>query len=154
MAARATIDLNQNDFSYMYFWSTSHPDTSYQISSPCAFLFRRKSSKKIFKLATVAAILDFLLEWFYLFLIYKSSISFLARLESIGLSNQEKKRKTDFQDGCHGETILTIFNLLVTRMFPTKFWVNWPFWFRRRCEKLIFKMVAMWAILDFQSKWF
>ena len=27
---------------------------------------------------------------------------FLARLESIGLSVQEKKRKTDFQDSCHG----------------------------------------------------
>ena len=33
---------NQNYFSY--FWSTSHPGTSYQVSSQWAFLFRRSSS--------------------------------------------------------------------------------------------------------------
>ena len=41
-----------------FFLSTSHPDTSYQVLSLMALLFR-KSSKQIFKLATVAAILDF-----------------------------------------------------------------------------------------------
>ena len=58
---------------------------------------------------------------------------FLASLESIGLSVQEKKRKTDFQDGCHGGhlgfpigTTLAIFNLQVTLMLPTKYRVNWP----------------------------
>ena len=47
---------------------------------------------------------------------------------------QEKKRKIDFQDGCHGShlgfpigTILAIFDLQVTLMLPTKFRVNWPF---------------------------
>ena len=51
-----------------------------------------------------------------------------------GLSVQEKKRKIDFQDGCHGGhlwfpigTILAIFDLQVTPMLPTKFGVNWPF---------------------------
>ena len=41
---------------------------------------------------------------------------------------QEKKRKIDFQDGCHGGhlgvsigTILAIFDLQVTWMLPTKF---------------------------------
>ena len=49
---------------------------------------------------------------------YKSSRCFLASLESIGLSVQEKKRKITFQDGCHGghlgfliSTILAIFDL-------------------------------------------
>ena len=58
---------------------------------------------------------------------------FLACLESIGLSVQEKKRKIDFQDGGHGghlgfsiATILAIFDLQVTPMFPTKYQVNWP----------------------------
>ena len=43
-----------------------------------------------------------------------------------------KKRKIDFQDGCHGGhlgfpigTILAIFDLLVTPMPPTKFGVDW-----------------------------
>ena len=66
------------------------------------------------------------------FFIYKSPRCFLASLESIGLSVQEK-RKIDFQDGGHGghlgfpiETILAIFDLQVTPMLPTKYRVNWP----------------------------
>ena len=35
-------------------------------------------------------------------LIYKSPWCFLPRLESVGLSAQEKKRKIDFQNGHHG----------------------------------------------------
>ena len=65
---------------------------------------------------------------------YKSPRCFLASLESIGLSVQEKKRKIDFQDGCHGghlgfpiSMILAIFDLQVTPMLPSKFGVNWPF---------------------------
>ena len=52
----------------------------------------------------------------------------------IALSVQEKKFKTDFQDGCHSRnlgfpitTIWAIFDLQVTLMLPTKFRVNWPF---------------------------
>ena len=41
----------------------SHPDASYQVWSQLAFQFRR-SDKKIFKMATMAAILDFLSELF------------------------------------------------------------------------------------------
>ena len=70
----------------------------------------------------MAAILDF------------RSARFLASLESIGLSVQEKKRKIDFQDGGHGGhlgfqigTILAIFDLQVTLMLPSNFGVNWPF---------------------------
>ena len=61
-----------------------------------------------------------------------SHLCFLASLESVGLSVQEKKQKIDFQDGCHGshlgfliETILAIFDLQVTLMLPTMFGVNW-----------------------------
>ena len=61
-----------------------------------------------------------------------SHLCFLARLESIGLSVQEKKQKKDFHDGCHGShlgfpirTILAIFDLQVTPMLPTRFGVNW-----------------------------
>ena len=59
---------------------------------------------------------------------------FLASLEAIGLSIQEKKRKIDFQDGCHGGhlgfligTIFAIFDLHVTPMLSSKFGGNWPF---------------------------
>ena len=79
----------------------------------------------------MAAILDFLLARFYLFLIYKSPQCFLASLQSIGLSVQEKKRKIDFQDGGHLGfpigLILAVFDLQVTPMLPSKFGVNWPF---------------------------
>ena len=37
---------NQNDFSC--FWSTSHPDASYQVLSQLAFGFRRRSEKSYF----------------------------------------------------------------------------------------------------------
>ena len=64
---------------------------------------------------------------FSYFLIYKSPRCFLASLESIGLSVQEKQ-KIDFQDGCHGGhlgfrigTILAIFDLQVTPMLPSRF---------------------------------
>ena len=68
---------------------------------------------------------------FSYFLIYKSSQCFLPGLESIGFWVQEKKRKIDFHDGCHGGhlgfpigMILAIFDLQVTPMFPSKFGVN------------------------------
>ena len=71
---------------------------------------------------------------FSYFFIYRSPQCFLASLESIGLSVQEKKQKIDFQDGCHGghlglpiSMILVIFDLQVTPMLPSKFGVNWPF---------------------------
>ena len=41
------------------FFSISHPHASYQVSSQLAFGFRRRSEKMIFKMATMAAILDF-----------------------------------------------------------------------------------------------
>ena len=69
-------------------------------------------------MAAMAAILDFRSAQFWLFFIYKSPRCFLASLESIGLSVQEKKRKIDFQDGGHGGhlgfpigMILAIFDL-------------------------------------------
>ena len=82
----------------------------------------------------MAANLDLRSARFQLFLIYESSQCFLPSFETNGLSVQEKKRKIDFQDGCHGGhlghpigTILAIFDLQVTPMSPTKFGVNWPF---------------------------
>ena len=85
-------------------------------------------------MAAMAATLDFQSARFSLFLIYKSPQCFLASLEAIGLSVQEKKRKIDFQDGGHGGylgfpigMILAIFYLQVTPMLPSKFGVNWPF---------------------------
>ena len=57
----AILDIQSNDFSY--FWSSSHLDTSFQVLSQVAFGFR-KSSKQIFKMATMAAILEFWSDWF------------------------------------------------------------------------------------------
>ena len=59
---------------------------------------------------------------------------FLLSFESIDLSAKKKKRKTNFQDGRHGghlrfsiRIILTIFDLQIVPIFPTKFQVKWPF---------------------------
>ena len=41
-----------------------HPNASYQVSSQLDFMFRRRSEKQIFKLAAIAAILDFRSERF------------------------------------------------------------------------------------------
>ena len=67
-------------------------------------------------------------------LTYRSPQYFLSNFESMGLSIQEKRFKTDSQDGnCGGhlvfpiETILAIFDLQVTLMILTKFKVSWPF---------------------------
>ena len=60
---------------------------------------------------------------------YKSPRCFLLSFESLGLSVQEKKQNIDFQDGHLGfpiGTILAIFDVQVTPMFPTKFRVHWP----------------------------
>ena len=46
----------------------------------------------------MAAILDFLSERFYQFLIYQSPLCVLPSFESVGLSIQEKKRKIDFKE--------------------------------------------------------
>ena len=82
----------------------------------------------------MAASLDLQSARFKLFLIYKSPQCFLPSFKSTGLSVKEKRRKIDFQDGCHGGhlgypigTILATFDLQVTPMSPTKFGVNWPF---------------------------
>ena len=119
---------NWNDFSY--FCSTRHLDASYQVSSQLAFWFRSRSEKQIFKIAAMAAILDFWSEWFLLFLIYKSPWCFLPRSKSVGLSVHNKNLKLDFKDGGHLgfliRTILAIFDVQVTPMLPPNFQVNWP----------------------------
>ena len=73
---------DRNDF--IYFWSTSHPDASYQVSSQMGLWFRRRSGKYIFKMAAMAATLNFRSERFSLTLIYKSPWCFLPSFESVG----------------------------------------------------------------------
>ena len=70
---------------------------------------------------------------------------FLQSFKSVGLSVQEKKRKTNFDDcrqegyiGFQIETILAIFDLQVTTMFPTKLQVNRPFGSGGEAKKKIY----------------
>ena len=78
-------------------------------------------------MAAMEAILDFQLERFYLFLIYKSSRWFLPSFKPIGISVKEKKRNIDFQEGRHGVhlgfliwTILASSDLQVTPKIYTR----------------------------------
>ena len=68
------------------------------------------------------------------FILCRIETFILQSFKSIGVSVQEKKRKVDFQDGCHGGhlgfligTILATFDLQVNPMLHTEFQVNWPF---------------------------
>ena len=79
---------DRNDFSF--FWSTSHLDDSYQVSSQLAFRFRRRSEKWIFKMA---AILDFQSEQFYLFLIYQSPLCFLSSSSQLAFRFRRRSNK-------------------------------------------------------------
>ena len=118
---------DQNNFSH--FWLTIWFDTFYQVSSQLTFRIRRRRANQIFKTLAMVAILDFGSEWFKQILICKLPQHFLSSFKSIHLWVQ--KRKIDFQDGGHLGfpivTILAIFDLQVTTMLPTKFWVYWPF---------------------------
>ena len=92
----------------------------------------------------MAATLDFWSELFSLFFIYKPPRCFLPSFKSIGLLDQEKNRKIDFQDGGHlGYPIGTIFFLFMIYKSP-------------RCVLLSFRSFGLsvqekkWKI-DFQS---
>ena len=87
-------------------------------------------------MAGVISILDFRLEQFYPFLIYKSPWCFLPSFQSTGLLVQEieRKKKIDFQHGGYGDylwfqigTFLCICDLQITPILPIKFRVSWPF---------------------------
>ena len=75
---------------------------SYQVSGRLAFCFGRVI-EWIFKMAVMAC--WFLIGTILTFLIYKSPLCFLPRFKSTDLSVQEKKRKTDVQDGVHGSQL-------------------------------------------------
>ena len=84
---------DQNDFSY--FRSTSHPDAFYQVSSQLAFRFRRspidfQDSKDEDQLGFAIRMIS---TSFYL----QVTLMLPTKFESISLSVQVKKRKTDFQ---------------------------------------------------------
>ena len=127
---------DHNDFNY--FFSTRHPDASYQVFAlqdtlmlP-TFLFRRRSESD-FQDSSHSSHLGFLIETILTIFIYKSPRCFLPSFKSIGLLVQEKKQKIDFQDGHHRGNpgfpigmVLAIFDLQVTPMLPTDFQVNWP----------------------------
>ena len=98
------------------FISTSHPHASYLFSNQLALWFRKISEKKSFKTSWISDPNN--LSYF------RSPQCFLPSFESVSV--REKKRKIDFQDGCHGGhlgfligTILAIFDLQVTLMLPT-----------------------------------
>ena len=104
----------------------SESDTSYQVLTQLAFYSGEEEaihrfSRLRFAIGKILTIFDL-----------QITQSFLAR--SSGLSVQEKKRKIDFQDGCHDgplgfpiRTILLFFIIYKLPMLPTKFQVSWPF---------------------------
>ena len=91
-----------NDF--RYFWSASHPDTSYQVSSQHAFWFRRRFSWWPPGLTSwISDQNDLSYFWstschVKLLLIYKLPWYFIPSFKCIGILVQ-KKRKIDFQHG-------------------------------------------------------
>ena len=107
-----------HDFSY--FLSTSHPDASYQVSSQLAFGSGEEKKNRFSRWP----------QWWPSWISDQNDFSYFSSISSpdasnqlwrIGLSVLVKKRKIDFQDGCHGGfmigKILAIFDLQVTRSF-------------------------------------
>ena len=145
----AILDFRSEHCSY--FWSTSQPNASYQVSSHLIFWFRR--SEKIdfqdgsyfgFPIRTNLGISDLLVT---LMLSTKFQVDW-----PFGSGEEEKKRFSRWLPylGFSIRKILTIFYLQVTLMLPTKFQVNWPSVQEKKQTKKVFKMTA---ILDFLSEW-
>ena len=118
-----------------------------------ALSVQEKKFKTDFQNGRHGRIWDFLSQRFEQFFIYKSPLCFLPSFESIGLSVQKKKGKIDFQDGHHfGFPIGTILAIFIsTRRFLPNFKSTGPLVQGNKRKKKSFKMVAMVAILDFQS---
>ena len=116
-----------------FFLSTSHHDTSYQVSSQLAFPFSRRSCKltgvsvqEKFNIDFQDGGYDFRSERFWQFFIYMLPRYFIPSFESIGLSVHEKF-KINFQDGLGFliEIILAIFDQQACLKLPTKVLVCW-----------------------------
>ena len=78
---------------FSYFWSTSHPDASYQVWSQSAFRSRKDGchgGHLGFPIGTILATFDI-----------QVTLMLPSKFEAIGLSVQEK-RKIDLHDGSHG----------------------------------------------------
>ena len=118
-----------------------------------ALSVRRKSSKQIFKMDTMAAIWDFLSQQFELFFIYKSLRCCLPSFKSIGPSVQKKTGKINFQNSHHlGFLTGKILAIFISTSHPDasyQFSNQLALWFRKISEKKSFKMATMVAILDF-----
>ena len=95
----------------------SHPNTSNQVSSQLVFPLRRRSSKKIFKMATVVAILDFRSKQDQLFLIYKSPYYCLPRAFRF-----RRRFKIDFQDVGHGGHLRFPLGTILAMLAILDFW--------------------------------
>ena len=78
---------DRKDFSY--FWCTSHPNASYQVSSQLAF---RLAKKQIFKMAAMAAVLDFRSERFSFFWFTSHLDASYLVSSQLGLVEEAKNR--------------------------------------------------------------
>ena len=145
-----------NDFSY--FWSTSQCNASYQLKSIDLLVQEKNRSK----MATTVAILDFGLELFKQFLIYKSPRCFLPKFWVKWPFGSGEAKKQIFKFAAMVAiaspigTILAIFDLQVAPMLPTQLQVNWPFYSEKsknrfsRWPPLGFQIGTISAIFDLQ----
>ena len=120
-----------NDFSY--FWSTSHPDASYQVSSQLPFSSGEEEKNRFSRWQP----------WWPSWISDWNNFSYFDLQVTLMLPTKfcvnwpfgsGEEQKIDFQDGHHGGhlgfpigMILALFDLQVIQMLPTKFQVNWPF---------------------------
>ena len=113
-----------------------------------------KSAKYIFKMAAMAAILDFLSKRFSFDLQVKLILSTRFRVSwSFGSAEEAKNRFSGWHHfGFPIWMILAIFDLQVAPILPTKFGVNWPFGsgeVQNDCH-LWFLIGENWSIFDLQ----
>ena len=141
----ATVDIQVTSILPMNFESISLSVQEKKFKTD--FQDGRHSRNLRFPIATIWAIFDL-----------QVTRCFLPSFKSIGLSVQKKKEKIDFQDGRHlGFPIRTILAIFISTSHSDpsyQFSNQLALWFRKISEKKSFKMAAMMAILDFQSKQF
>ena len=95
------------------FISTNHPDAFYQFSNQLALWFRKINKKRPWRPSWISDPNN--LSYFR----STSHPNASYRFESNGFSVQEKKRKIDFQDGCHGGHLGFLIRTILAMMLPT-----------------------------------
>ena len=147
---------NWNDLSY--FWSTSHPDDSYQVSSQLAFRFRTGSKNIYFQIPWWPSWIPNRKDYCYFWSTSYPNASYQVSSQ-LAFPFRRRNEKKIFKMAWQPSWISNWndFSYFWFTSHPNASYQvssQLALWFRKRSEKKIFKMASMAANLDFRSEWF